>query len=146
MNNTKKILYIDMDDVICNYSKLHASKLASNPELKFPQAEYGFFLELEPIEMAIESIKYLENYYEIYFLTAPSFQNPMCYAEKNYWIRKYFGMEYCKKLIICYDKSLLKGDYLIDDSTKNNQLNFEGELIKYDTQDKRMWYKITDKL
>ncbi len=36
-----------------------------------------------------------------------------------------------KKLILCGDKSLVRGHYLIDDSIKDGQENFEGELIRF---------------
>ena len=103
---------------------------AKSPELVYPQSQYGFFLELEPLPGAIEAFLKLSALHDVWILTAPSIQNPMSYSEKNYWVRKYLGEEYVKKLIMCPNKSLLKGDYLIDDNEWTNwQGDFEGDLI-----------------
>ena len=56
--------------------------------------------------------------FDMWFLTAPSIKNPMSYAEKRVWIEtNSFPPE---RLIICPDKSLLKGDYLIDDNKEGD--------------------------
>jgi 5'(3')-deoxyribonucleotidase len=124
------IIYIDMDGVLCNYSKNRKKYQESKPEIIYPQSQYGFFLELEPIEGSIEAFLRLSNIHDVWILTAPSVENPMSYAEKNYWVRKYLGAKYTKKLIMCPNKSLLKGDYLIDDNEWTNwQGDFEGELL-----------------
>lgn len=131
-----------MDDVICNYKKAYNTFKLLNFEIKYPQSQYGFFLDLEPILDSIESIKALDNHYDIYFLSSPSYKNPMCYAEKNYWIRKHFGIEWTKKLILSCNKSLLIGDYLIDDNYKGKgQEFFKGQLIHFGSNELFMNWK-----
>lgn len=44
------------------------------------------------------------------------------YTEKAQWIQKYFGTEGLKRLILFGNKSLVKGDYLIDDTQVDEQL------------------------
>lgn len=114
---SKQILYIDMDDVLCNYMEAHKKALDKNPDIPYPQSVYGFYTNIEPKSGAIEAIAELENtgLFDIWILTRPSYQNPLCYTEKRVWIEKHLGLEWCKKLILAPDKSLLKGDYLIDD-------------------------------
>lgn len=125
-----KVIYIDMDGVLCDYGKNYRKYKTKFPEIVYPQSQYGFFLELEPLPGALDAIMRLSMLYDVWILTAPSIQNPMSYAEKNYWVRKYLGDEYTKKLIMCPNKSLLKGDYLIDDNEWTNwQGDFEGELL-----------------
>jgi 5'-nucleotidase len=125
-----KTIYIDMDGVICDYKKTYLRYKNKSPEIVYPQSQYGFFLELDPLPGSIEAFLKLSVIHDVWILTAPSIQNPMSYAEKNYWVRKYLGDEYLKKLIMCPNKSLLKGDYLIDDNEWTNwQGDFEGELI-----------------
>lgn len=125
-----KTIYIDMDGVICDYKKTYLRYKAKSPELVYPQSQYGFFLELEPLPGAIEAFLKLSALHDVWILTAPSIQNPMSYSEKNYWVRKYLGEECVKKLIMCPNKSLLKGDYLIDDNEWTNwQGDFEGNLV-----------------
>ena len=47
-----------------------------------------------------------------------------------------------KKLIICWDKGLLKGDYLIDD----HEYDFDGELIRFGSDEFRNWEIVKDYL
>jgi len=41
--------------------------------------------------------------------------NPLSYTEKRVWIEKFFGIDFVEKLIICSNKGLVKGAFLIDD-------------------------------
>lgn len=126
----KKRLYIDMDGVLADF--IGSYRKWYNPDTnKFPQSNWGFFANLDPIEEAIETVKMLMEYYDIWILTRPSYMNPLCYTEKRIWIEKYFGLDFCQKLIICSDKSLLKGDYLIDDTIEHGQKEFEGTLLHF---------------
>lgn len=125
MCKLKLKLYIDMDDTVCNFTdSFNRLKTDKN---HYPQQAYGFFRNLEPIKDALYYISLLEEKYDIWFLTRPSVLNPLCYTEKREWIEKYFGIEKCHKLILSPDKSLLKGEYLIDD----NYHNFDGELLLF---------------
>ncbi|MCB1596026.1 MAG: hypothetical protein KDI76_14045 [Xanthomonadales bacterium] len=131
------IIYIDMDDVLCDYSKEKEAKLKQFPEIKFPQSQQGFFANLTPIPDAIESVKYLieSDEFTPYILTAPSILNPHCYTEKRIWIEKYFGLDFVDRLIISSNKGLVKGDLLIDDySEGRGQESFEGELIHFGSE------------
>jgi 5'(3')-deoxyribonucleotidase len=125
-----KLIYIDMDGVLCDYRKNYIKHKEQFPEVVYPQSQYGFFLDLEPIPGSIEAFLKLSSIHDVWILTAPSFMNPLSYAEKNVWVRKYLGPEYVKRLIMCPNKSLMKGDYLIDDNEWSNwQGDFEGELL-----------------
>jgi 5'(3')-deoxyribonucleotidase len=86
---------------------------------------------LEPLEGAIEGMSTLQTKYDVYILTRPSIKNIHCYTEKAQWIKKYLGESMLENMIICPDKSLVKGNYLIDDDTKNGQTEFEGEHIHF---------------
>ncbi len=126
----KKVrIFIDLDDTLCHFSQ-QWRKIKSDA-LLYPQSKEGFFLSLEPIDGAIETYKKLEQAYDVWILTAPSYMNPLCYTEKRLWVEKYLGLETCKKLVICYDKSLLRGDYLIDDTNTRKQLEFKGKFLNF---------------
>jgi len=129
-----KIIYIDMDDTICDYSGLWSIYKEKFPGVQYPQSKFGFFSRLKPIEGALESISLLEKYYDVFILTRPSIKNLHSYSEKAEWVEKYLGEEYLEKLILCPDKSLVKGNFLIDDYDKNGQTEFEGEFIKFKTE------------
>ena len=134
-----KIIYIDMDNTLCDYSGAKKRMQEIDPELEYPQARSGFFLGLKPYEGAIEGFRMLEKKFEVYILTAPSYKNPACYTEKRLWVEQYFDLETTKKLIICNRKGLLKGDYLIDDYAYPE---FEGEQLLYGTAPFESWDKV----
>lgn len=130
------IIYIDMDDVLCDFSGAHAKALAENPGIAFPQSQYGFYQKLRPLEGAIEAVKALidSDTFTPYILTAPSTKNPFSYTEKRVWIEDHFGYDFVERLIICSNKGLLKGDILIDDNNSGRgQEHFEGKLIHFGT-------------
>ena len=51
--------------------------------------------------------------------TSSPWGNPDQSTDKRYWIEKYFGNMFHKRLIQTHRKDLLVGDYLIDDRKKN---------------------------
>ena len=139
------IIYIDMDDVLCDFTGESKKDLRLNPGIKYPQSQYGFFSKLSPLPGAIDSVIALlaSNTYEPYILTAPSVKNPLCYTEKRVWVENHLGMEMVNRLIISPNKSLLKGEYLIDDNTEGrNQSQFEGTLLHFGTDKYPDWKAI----
>jgi 5'-nucleotidase len=138
-----KRVYIDMDDTICDFMGPFKT---GEYKSKFPQSKVGFFLGLEPLDFAIEGVKLLQTKYDVWILTRPSIKNTNCYTEKAEWVKKYFGEQMLEKLILCPDKSLVKGDYLIDDDCKHGQPEFEGEWIPFGTEKFNTWEKIIEYL
>lgn len=127
----KKRLYIDMDGVLCNFYKAAKKALQENPTQRYPQSQWGFFLKLEEISGAIEAFNKLQEKYDVWILTRPSFRNVNCFTEKAQWVWDHLGFNAVEKTIMAGDKSLLKGDYLIDDMDGDGQPNFEGEWIRF---------------
>ena len=143
------IVYIDMDDVLCNFAEAFNQALALNPAIRFPQSQYGFFTALAPKEGAIEAVSALlaSDRYDPYILTAPSVKNPLCYTEKRVWVGDHLGTEMVERLIICRNKSLLKGDYLIDDNVSGRrQEAFEGQLLHFGSAEYPDWRAVRDYL
>jgi len=137
-----KVVYIDLDGVLCEFEGAYERARKSKPEMAYPQAEYGFYANLEPISGGIEAVKMMleDDRYSPYILTAPSEHNPMSYTEKRVWVEKHLGMEMVSRLIICPDKSLLRGDILIDDKMSGKgQENFEGVIVAYGSDDCSDW-------
>lgn len=84
----------------------------------------GFFLSLPVISGAIEALKYLEQKgHTVRICSAPILRNKYCASEKLEWIKNHLGRDFCRKVIIVKDKTLVHGDFLIDD-----KLEVKGEL------------------
>ena len=147
-NNIKRLrIYVDMDGTICDIKSAYR-KVLENPknelEKKYPQSRIGLFVNLDPIPGAIESMEELQKNHDVWILTRPSFKNINSYSEKAEWVLKHLGYEMQKKLILCPDKSLVKGDVLIDDMTMDGQTEFEGIFIHFGTEKFPNWKSVME--
>ena len=129
--NKEIIVYIDLDDTLCDYKGAFIKKVKENPLIQYPQSTYGFFLDLEPLPGAIESFNELSSLFSVYIASRPSYLNPMCYTEKRVWVEKHLGLEACKKMFLAPEKKLLIGNYLIDDVIHEG---FKGEQIQFGSE------------
>lgn len=128
----RQIVYVDMDDVLCDYTVAHIRTRKQHPDIAFPQSIPGFFEHLLPTDGAIDAIRKLRDEFEVFVLSAPSTRNPLSYMEKRIWIERHFDYAFTKKLILSPDKGLLIGHFLIDDHDfGKGQQRFEGELILF---------------
>ena len=101
-------------------------------------------MKLEPLPNAIESVNELKKEFDVWILTRPSFNNINCYSEKAQWVLDNLGYDMLEKTILCGDKSLVKGDYLIDDQGNAGQENFEGEWIKFGSEKFKDWLTVME--
>ncbi len=131
-----------MDGVMCNFYGAALKRMQRQPKIKYPQSEFGFFTDLDPIEGAIEAYKLLDTIYDVRILTRPSPMNIGCYSEKAFWVKKYLGFEAQEKMVLSCDKSIVKGDYLIDDTTNAKQEEFEGVFIKFGSHEYPDWKSV----
>ena len=131
------IIYIDMDGVLCDFDRAFARDKIHAPDITYPQSQKGFYENLTPLLGAVESMEKILKHsdYAPYILTAPSIYNPLSYTEKRLWVENHLGFEWVKRLIICPDKSLLRGDILIDDHHHGRgQEGFKGRLIHFGSE------------
>jgi 5'-nucleotidase len=140
MNKSKKIIYIDMDGVLVDFSKAIENFFTLHPHLRErykdnPDHIQGLFRNPPPIEGAIEAVKKLaeSGKYELFIATAAPWGNPMAAMDKRFWIEDHFGDLFHKKMFVTHRKDLLMGDYLIDDRTKNGAGDFSGTLLMFGT-------------
>ena len=150
-SKTKPVLLIDMDDVAVNFTGSAIDSIRKTPGIQFPQATYKFFENLDPMPGAVESINKLQEFYDVCILTRPSVRNPLCYSEKRVWIENYLGFDLCFNLILCYDKTMIKGDginkiYLIDDNIHSGRFNPSWEHIHVGHGEFKNWEMVTDYL
>lgn len=148
----KKIIYIDMDNVLVNFSSgidQLDEKTKKEYENNLDEAPKIFSL-MKPLEGAIEAVHKLSDKYEIYILSTAPWLNPSAWKDKIEWIQKYFGSDknsvLYKKLIISHHKNLNKGDFLIDDRLKNGVLEFKGEHIHFGTEKFPHWKSVLNYL
>ena len=73
-----KTIYIDIDGVLADFKSASDRDKIEFPEQKYPQSQIGFFLNLVPLEDSLESFVELEKYFNVWILTRPSVQNPLC--------------------------------------------------------------------
>lgn len=141
----KTIVYIDMDDTLCDFTSLYQHDLIYDPERYPPQSRVGFFLDMLPIRDSIETVEWLNQQPQlaVFILTAPSIKNASCYTEKRLWVEKYLGMEMVGRLIISGYKNLSRGDVLIDDSVEGRgQEEFQGVLLHFGSEEYPDWRHI----
>ncbi|MFE8073405.1 hypothetical protein QQM79_20290 [Marinobacteraceae bacterium S3BR75-40.1] len=144
-----KIIYIDMDDTLCDFQGAFAKALNERPEMPYPQSQYRFFANLQPIEGALEVFTAMirSGVYDPYILSAPSLRNPFSYAEKREWVEAHLGSDVCNRLILCAHKGLLRGDLLIDDKVLGmGQENFEGQIIQFGSSKYPDWVSVRNAL
>tara|TARA_B110000495_G_scaffold131476_1_gene114684 strand:- start:106 stop:549 length:444 start_codon:yes stop_codon:yes gene_type:complete len=129
----KKILYIDMDNVLVDFpsgiSKL-SQEVINEYESNLDEVPNIFSL-MEPLEGAIDSFKILSQRYDTYILSTAPWENSSAWSDKVKWVKKYLGESAYKRLILSHHKNLNHGDYLIDDRTKNGAGEFKGEFIQF---------------
>jgi 5'-nucleotidase len=146
MKDIKPRCFVDMDGVLCDFFGAFSDVRRKDPNFKYPQSRIGFFKNLEPMPDAIESFNKLKEHYDVWILTRPSFKNISCFNEKAEWVLEHLGFDVLEKTIMCGDKSLLKGDILIDDDDKAGQPDFEGEWIEFASDKFPDWTSVIDYL
>jgi len=145
----KKIIFIDMDDTLFDYKGAYLQAKNNYPQIEFPQSQPGFFVGLRLLPGAKEAMNFflLSNEYDPYILTAPSVMNPHCYTEKRLSVERELGYIFAERLFICPDKSLARGDILIDDMISGRgQESFNGQLIQFGSESYPNWKVIISEL
>ena len=144
LKTDKKIVYVDMDGVLCDYGSF-LDKMINKGMNKFQVYKIpGVFEDLNPIQGAINSFHLLSKYFDVYILSTPMWSNPDSWKGKRIWVQNYLGGSAKKRLILSHNKGLLKGDYLIDDRDANGVLDFEGEHIKFGQDNFKEWNAVLE--
>lgn len=156
----KKILYIDMDNVIVDF-KSGIMRLSQEVQDEFAgnlDDVPGIFSLMDPMPGAIESVQTLSQYFDTYVLSTAPWSNPSAWSDKVEWIHRYFrndemptlkdplGNPLWKRLILSHHKNLNQGDFLIDDRTANGADRFSGEHIHFGQPRWPDWESVTQYL
>jgi len=132
----KKILYIDMDNVLVDFPS-GISQLEESVKEKYINdldEVPGIFSLVKPIPGAIQAFKELSELFDTYILSTAPWENPSTWSDKLLWVKKYIGKYAYKRLILSHHKNLNAGAYLIDDRLKNGVDKFKGEHIHFGTE------------
>ena len=140
-----KRVFIDMDNVLVDFQ---SGLDQVSEEVK---AEYagrldeipGLFAKMKPMEGAIEAVHELQKHYDLFILSTAPWNNPSAWSDKVAWVTKYLDDVFHKRIVITHCKNLLKGDYLIDDRSKNGAKEFEGEWIQFGNGEFPDWDRVT---
>ena len=75
----------------------------------------GFTLGLIPFDDALRVLKKLAKIHDVYICSATHEDFYHSSNEKLEWIKIHLGKSWLHKVILTYDKTLIQGDFLIDD-------------------------------
>lgn len=140
----KKILYVDMDNVLVDFpsgiAQLHPSTIAAF-EGRLDEVP-GIFASMDPLPGAVDAFHRLALQFDTYILSTSPWENPTAWSDKLLWVKKHLGAPAYKRLILSHHKNLNNGDYLIDDRTKNGADRFPGEHIHFGTEQFPDWESV----
>ncbi len=109
----------DMAEQRHRYSTDHIVDPAHRSEARRLIAEdERWFADLEPVPGAIEGIHELAVHFDVWLCTKPLEANVNCRDGKAEWVRRHLRGDWERKLIITPDKSMIRGDILLDDGPK----------------------------
>lgn len=163
-------ILIDMDGVIADFDqeflqrwrKRHADKFYVPVEARhvfyvkdeYPEelkplvveilVESSFFRDMLPVKGAKEALEEMrEKGFEVFICTSPLSTYKNCVLEKYEWVENHLGPSWVKQVILTKDKTIIKGDFLIDDkpAITGTEKHPEWEHILYD----RPYNRGTDK-
>lgn len=132
-------IIIDMDEVLANtyaeFGKRYTERfgrivsdeelvgkkyydLPGAADLRNEMLKPGFFRNLPVMENAQEVVRELYEQHEVYIVTtATEFKHSM--LDKWEWLEEHFSFIHHQRYVFCGNKSIVHGDYMIDDKVKN---------------------------
>ena len=140
-----KTVFVDLDGVLAN---IHKEIGFNTPKDVTPEqiCEKGFFLGLEVMPAAIKSIETLLSINEVDLWIATKIPkcNIFAASEKLEWVAKHFPA-LKDRVIIIPDKTLLIGDFLIDDDCRWE--GFSGKFLEFNSRNPNYcWGKLLEQI
>ncbi|HQR80184.1 MAG TPA: hypothetical protein PLT68_08195 [Actinomycetota bacterium] len=146
MTDDRKILYIDMDNTLVDFSaKLETVDPRVREKYRGREDELpGLFALMPPVAGALEAFTELAGLFDIYILSTAPWGNPSAWQHKVEWVQMHLGMDEdspaYKRLILSHHKNLNKGDFLVDDRPYHRGVEeFEGEVVAFGSEDFPDW-------
>ncbi len=141
---TRKILYLDMDNVLVDFSS-GIARLGEETRREYEgrlDEVRGIFALMEPKAGALEAYKLLSERFDTYILSTAPWQNPSAWSDKLAWVKTHLGDPAHKRLILTHHKNLNHGHYLVDDRTNNGADRFEGEHLQFGEEPFKDWPEV----
>lgn len=144
----KKRLFFDMDGVIVDFmSGVNRVSDELREEYKGRLDEIpGVFGLMSPIPGALDAVRKLNEYYDVYILSTAPWKNPSAWADKVTWVTNHLDDVFHKRIVITHCKNLCHGDYLIDDRDKHGAKEFMDEWLQFGSERFPDWDSILDYL
>jgi 5'(3')-deoxyribonucleotidase len=144
----KKTLYIDMDNVLVDFS---SGMDACDPALLkqyegHPDEIPGIFGLMQPMPGAVEAYRELSEIFDTYIASTAPWNNVQAWTEKRIWVEAYLGEPAQKRLILTHHKNLLRGEFIIDDRTRRGVNRFGGEHVHFGTERFPNWATVLEYL
>jgi 5'(3')-deoxyribonucleotidase len=93
MNTKKKTLYFDMDNVLVDFQS-GIDRLSDETKKEYDgriDDVPGIFSLMEPMPGAVEAVKLLSEYFDVYILSTAPWKNISAWSDKATWVQKHFG-------------------------------------------------------
>ena len=85
-------------------------------EVRAIAARKNFFCDLDPIPGGFDALHEMEAMgWDVHICTSSYYNYVECVGCKFAWVKKHLGQHWQKQMIIAADKTLVRGDVLIDD-------------------------------
>ena len=85
----------------------------------------GFFRSLSVMKDSVEVLERMNRRYEIFIVSA-AMEFPNSLKEKLEWLLEHFPFFSWKQLVLCGDKRMVFGDFIVDDHVRNLE-HFNGK-------------------
>lgn len=146
MTADRKILYIDMDNTLVDFSaKLETVDPVVREKYRGKEDEMpGLFALMPPMAGALKAFVELAGLFDIYILSTAPWGNPSAWQHKLEWVQMHLGMDEespaYKRLILSHHKNLNRGDFLVDDRPCHRGADeFVGEVIHFGSEEFPDW-------
>ena len=117
----KKVLYIDMDNVLVDFASAFPSlsrQILTEYNGRLDDVP-GIFSKMMPMAGAVEAFATLASVFDAYILSTAPWLNTTGWSDKVHWVQQHLGDAAYKRLILTHNKNLNRRDFLVDDRTKN---------------------------
>tara|TARA_R110000824_G_scaffold32908_3_gene106102 strand:- start:11981 stop:12451 length:471 start_codon:yes stop_codon:yes gene_type:complete len=144
----RKVLYLDMDGVLVDFMS-GADRLSPATRKRYDgmfDKAPGVFGLMDPVPGAVEAFMELSELFDVFVLSTPPWGNSSGWSDKYDWVHRYLGDAAHKRLILTHRKDLSRGDYLVDDRMANGADRFEGELVRFGSDEFPDWRSVVDYL